>query len=115
MTIPWSLVDQTWDFADPAGSEIRFRDALTTEYDEASNDPRARRWVPSLLNNIGWTLHDRAEYQAALGIFETAVDWRISLGQRRESQIARWTVARVLRSLNRVDEALAIHNELARE
>lgn len=80
---------------------------------EASEDERAQRWRASLLNNLGWAYHDRGEYERALGHFERALSARQERGAQREVLIARWAVARCLRSLGRVEEALAEQRELS--
>jgi len=82
---------------------------------EASSDPKAGRWRGSLYNNIGWTYHDMARYDEALEHFRKGESWRREQGQARETRIATWSVARCLRSLGRVDEALALQYELAKE
>jgi tetratricopeptide (TPR) repeat protein len=79
---------------------------------EKSSSPRARRWLASLYNNIGWTYHDAGQYDEALDIFKKALDFRQQRGQEQESRIARWCIARTLRSLNRIPEALIILHEL---
>lgn len=77
-----------------------------------SKDERARKWRGSLLNNIGWTYHDIGRYQDALQRFEEAVTVREKDGEATRLRIARWAVARCLRSLKRYSEALAILKEL---
>jgi tetratricopeptide (TPR) repeat protein len=81
---------------------------------ESSDDPAARRWRASLLNNLGWDQHGVGEYDAALDYFERALAARLEQ-ESSPSQItvARWSVARALRSLGRFGEALAIQHELA--
>jgi tetratricopeptide (TPR) repeat protein len=73
---------------------------------ERSEDPRAQRWKGSLLNNIGWSYHELGRYEEALDTFESGLQWQESVGKEREARIAAWTVARTLRSLGRVEEAL---------
>jgi tetratricopeptide (TPR) repeat protein len=80
---------------------------------EASDDPAARRWLGSLLNNYGWDKHDAGAYAEALPIFERALAAREETGKEPELTIAKWTVARALRSLGRLDEALRIQDALA--
>lgn len=80
---------------------------------EASPDPRARGWLGSLLNNTAWTLHDLGEHQPALDLFLRAVDFRRAAGAPEPLRIAEWSVARCLRSLGRLDEALEIQRRLA--
>ncbi len=40
---------------------------------ERSSDPRVRRWLAPLTNNLAWALHDRGEYAEALATFERAL------------------------------------------
>jgi tetratricopeptide (TPR) repeat protein len=81
----------------------------------AADDPRARDWRASLLNNLGWTLFDRGDAKGALAIFEDALAARVAQGKVREIQIARWCIGRALRELGRYDEARAIQQALAAE
>ena len=82
---------------------------------EASENPKVRRWLGSLLNNLGWTYHDRKEYPRALEFFNRALAVREQNGQAKETRIARWAVARTFRSLGRIDDALAIQRDLLRQ
>ncbi|MEP7291680.1 MAG: tetratricopeptide repeat protein [Chloroflexota bacterium] len=82
---------------------------------ENSGDPRAERWRASLYNNIGWTYHDRGDYPHALDMFERALRLREEQGKPEPLRIARWSVARVLRSLQQWHAALAIQQALAAE
>lgn len=79
---------------------------------EQSSQPRARGWLGSLYNNLGWTLHDQGQHAEALDLFEKALAFRQEQGKARETRMAQWAVARALRSLGRVDEALAIQRDL---
>ncbi len=82
------------------------------ELAEKSADPRAKKWKGSLYNNMGWTLFESKKYDGALDMFQKALVWRQEQGQTTESRIARWCVAKTLRVLNRVEEALTIQREL---
>ena len=82
---------------------------------DAATDPRARRWRASLLNNLGWTYHDRGDFATALACWEKALAAREETGDASTIRFARWAVARGLRSLDRLDEAEAIQRTLARE
>ena len=79
---------------------------------EATDDQRAKKWPGSLHNNIGWTYHDDGKYETALHHFEQALVWREKQGNVGPIRIAQWSVARALRSLGRVDEALAKQQDL---
>lgn len=82
------------------------------EHAERSADPAARRWTASLRNNIGWWLHDRGRYDEALSMFEQVLHDRRAQDARGPLLIARWAVARCLRSLGRIDEALREQQQL---
>lgn len=77
-----------------------------------SADPKARRWTASLLNNIGWTHHSAGRFSEALAAFEKALEARLAQGQAEPTRIANWCVARCLRSLGKVEEALARFREI---
>ena len=82
---------------------------------ERSKNEKARGWLGSLYNNTGWSFHDAGEYASALAMFEKAEAWRRSRGSAEEVRIASWCVARALRSLNRLEEALSRQSELKGE
>ena len=79
---------------------------------EDSEDERARNWLGSLYNNIGWTYHDQGQYPIALKSFEKALEYRVRQGKRELIMVGRWCIGRCLRSMGRVDEALEIQREL---
>lgn len=82
---------------------------------ESSSQAKARGWLGSLYNNTGWSYHKLGEYESALEMFEKAEAARWSQGHGREIRIAQWCVARALRSLNRVQEALSKQMALKEE
>jgi tetratricopeptide (TPR) repeat protein len=81
----------------------------------ADDDPAARRWVPSLLNNLGMALRDAGDLAGALAAFEEALAVRRERGEHRETQIATWMVGWALRLLGRDDDALRIQTALQAE
>ena len=82
---------------------------------ESSADPRAKKWLASLYNNLAWTYHDKGEYGTALDLFEKALALREKRGEAGPTRIARWSVGRALRSLGRTEEALNIQERLLEE
>lgn len=82
---------------------------------DSSSEARARRWRGSLHNNLGWTYHDRGDFETALTHFQTARDCRREEGHADQLRIARWCVARCLRSLGRLEEALEMQVTLHAE
>lgn len=87
-------------------------DEEAMRYAEASPDPKARKWLGPLYNNLGWTYHDKGEYQKALELFEKSLAFRIEQKQPAETRIARWSVGRAKRSLGQLEEALKIQQAL---
>lgn len=85
------------------------------ELAEKSQDPKAQGWLGSLYNNLGWTYHDSQKYAEALVLFEKALAFRQSRGQATSTRIAKWCVARTLRSMQKLNEALKIQSELKSE
>ena len=82
---------------------------------EETSDTNCKGWLGSLYNNIGWTFHDLKEFDQALSYFQKGYDWRMEVGDKRGARIAKWTVGRCLRSLEKNDEALKLQNEIAAE
>ena len=80
-----------------------------------STQPAAKRWEPSLRNNIGYALHQLGRYDEALAEFRRAVVLREKSGDAAALRDARWMEAWTLRALKRVDEAIAIQTRLERE
>lgn len=73
---------------------------------ELSKDEKANKWLGSLYNNTAWTFHDMGNYDKALELFEKNVKWHEEKKSKKQLIIAKWSVARTLRSMNRIDEAL---------
>lgn len=82
---------------------------------QASSQPDARRWEPSVRNNVGYALHQLGRYDEALAQFREAVVLRERGTNAAATRVAYWMVAWTLRSLGRVDEALEIQLRLERE
>jgi tetratricopeptide (TPR) repeat protein len=82
---------------------------------ESSKQEKARGWLGSLYNNTGWSYHNLGRYAEALEIFEKAEAWQRSIGNVERIRIAQWCVARTLRSLGLVEEALSKQMSLKHE
>ena len=80
-----------------------------------STQPAAKRWEPSLRNNIGYALHELGRYDEALAEFRRAVVLREKSGDAAALRDARWMEAWTLRALKRVDDAIAIQTKLETE
>jgi tetratricopeptide (TPR) repeat protein len=88
---------------------------VAIEICEQSNEERTRGWLGSLYNNLGWTYHGQGNYQAALETFQKALEVRLQQNKPQEITIAKWCVARTLRSLKRYQEAVDIQRELEKK
>ena len=100
--------------AAPSNERLRWNlEALAVA--DASRDERARGWRASLLHNIGWTYHERGEYATAVDYWKNALAAREAGGDKAKIRIAKWTVARGLRSVGRLDEAEKIQRSLVVE
>ena len=82
---------------------------------EASTQPAGRAWEASIRHNLGLALHRQGRFDEALAQFERVLPLREQAGNVRGTRIARWMVAWTLRSLGRIDEALAIQSRLEAE
>jgi len=80
-----------------------------------SSHPKAHALIPAMLNNTAWDLHTLGRFAAALTFFEEAQAEWIARGQPEQIQIAKWSVARCLRSLGRYEVALSIQRALEAE
>jgi tetratricopeptide (TPR) repeat protein len=79
---------------------------------DSSTDDRAKRWAIALHNNRGWALHDDGHFDEALAEFELADAAAKAHGTQEQQHVAQWAIARCLRSLGRIPEALAIQEQL---
>jgi tetratricopeptide (TPR) repeat protein len=127
------LFEQAWNLGQQSGEDCLAVDAAhmmaivepadqaidwserAIAYAEKSKDEAARNWLGPLYNNLGWTYHDQREFEKALDIHQRALAWREEKGNMGPIRIARWSVARVLRSLGRVDEAIEMQQTLLQE
>jgi len=82
---------------------------------EKSEGAKARKWLASLYNNIGWAYHDKEDYPTALEHFEKALSCREAEKDIKKIPIAKWCIARCLRSLGKLNEALYIQESIKAE
>jgi len=87
----------------------------TVAYAKVSDDPVAQKWLGSLYNNLGWTYFDAGDHEKALKIFRQALVEREKQDNPENIRIAKWCIARVLRELGQVDDALDIQLHLLAE
>lgn len=79
---------------------------------EKSKEEKARNWLGSLYNNIGWTFHDMKKFSEALELFKKALTFRQEKGDASAIRVAKWAVARTHRSMGSLDEAIKMQKSL---
>lgn len=82
---------------------------------EESKVEKAKGWLGALYNNTAWNYHDNKEYEKALKLFEKNVELHTQKKSGFPLIIAKWSVARTLRSLDKIDEAIKMHFDLLKE
>ncbi len=104
MAVP--LFEQAAELADHLGEDFLAVDALhmlaiadtahavtwtrgALEYASGVQDPRTRRWMVALHNNLGWTLHDAGRCLEAKVEFQLAEQWAERVGTLRQRELAR--------------------------
>lgn len=84
--------------ADSGHQESWTRSAL--EYASAVDDPRTKRWMVSLHNNLGWALHEDGRRTEALVEFQLAEQWAERVGTPQQQLWAREAIAECERALS---------------
>jgi tetratricopeptide (TPR) repeat protein len=82
---------------------------------ESSSDARARGWMASLCNNIGWTYFDAGDSATALTYWKRALPLREAQGNPDNIRLAKWAIARGLRATGKLDDAEKIQLALVAE
>lgn len=98
-----------------SGEDTAVWNRMALEYAETCGDPDAERWLGSLYNNMGWDAHERRDYAEALRLHERCWAWHRERHTGSGERIAKWSVAKQLRFLGRVSEALEMCEELLAE
>jgi tetratricopeptide (TPR) repeat protein len=86
--------------ADSAHAELWTRSAL--EYASTAHEPRTKRWMVPLHNNLGRTLHEAGRLTEALVEFQLAEQWAERVGTPAQQQYAR-------EAIEECEQALAAH------
>lgn len=97
------------------GDEVLKWNLIALDYAEQSDQPKGRKWLASLYNNIGWTHHAGGDYDKAMDCFEKALVEQRKKGDVKLINIARWCIARCQRSQGKIEQALAQQREFEKE
>ena len=79
---------------------------------ENSAEEKARKWMGSLYNNIGWTYFEQRQFEESLLMFEKAREFQERQGDPTKIMIAKWCVAKNLRMMDHTEEALEMQRDL---
>ncbi|KAJ3324356.1 hypothetical protein HDU76_013436 [Blyttiomyces sp. JEL0837] len=104
---------------DPSPEERLRKTEAALQIASKSSNVSTQRWQGPLYNNMGWNHFDDHRYEEALECFRAGLEYRVQARSKangkpeRESMdkgihIAKWTVARTLRALEKFDEALEV-------
>ena len=102
-------------FVDTAPADQIAWDRRALALAEASDQPAARRWEAPLRNNLGYALREAGQLEESLLQLRRALVLREAAGDADAIRSARWMVARTLRALGRLDEALDLQLQLERD
>lgn len=81
----------------------------------ASSQSDAKKWEASILNNIGYALHQLGRFDEALSTLKQVLVIRERGTNAEAIRVAHWMIAWTLRAIGRMDEALAIQLRLEQE
>lgn len=82
---------------------------------EETPDPRARAWLGALYNNLAQNYIEAKRFPEALAAFQQCRHHGEARGDAIVVRGAKWGIGRALRSLDRLDEALALQLAVLRE
>lgn len=82
------------------------------EVAEASSQKIAKRWLPHLYISLGWKWHELRQFELALAAFEKVAPLPNDTVSPRANFIAKWSIGRVLRSMNHAEKALDLQTKL---
>ncbi|MBS1619741.1 MAG: tetratricopeptide repeat protein, partial [Bacteroidetes bacterium] len=57
----------------------------------------------------------KKDFGTALGIFRKGLDWQLAKNRPKQASIAKWSVARTLRAMGKMEDALDLQLELEQE
>jgi len=82
---------------------------------ENSPMPKTKKSLGNLYASLAWKLYDLRQYEKALEVFQKALRHLKANGTPREAFVAQWSIGKVLRTLGKTEEALAIQKVLVSE
>ena len=83
----------------------------------AENSPqqKAKRLLGSLYTSFAWKLYDLRQFEKSLETFQKSLSHLKIHGTEREIFVAKWSAGKVLRAMNKTEDALVIQKALLSE
>jgi len=82
---------------------------------QATNDEKLKGWVGVFLNNSGWDLFEAKRLNEALNMFKRCEEFHKSAGNKKNQDIAQWSIAKTYRYLGELEKSLKIQESLLSE
>jgi tetratricopeptide (TPR) repeat protein len=82
---------------------------------EDSPNKKTKSWLGGLYTTLGWQCFELRQYDKALLAFQKSLGHLRNSGTPREIFLARWSAGKVLRMMDRLDDALDIQRALEKE
>jgi tetratricopeptide (TPR) repeat protein len=83
---------------------------------DTSPHPKAKQWQGAIFATLGWLQFDVRQFEGALEYFKKSLSsLRASGAQGKRLIVGKWAVARTLRALGRLEEALDMQKDLLAE
>ena len=82
---------------------------------EQSSDTSVKGWIGVFHNNMGWAFFEAKRYAEALEQFQTCWNFHQERQNKESLSIAKWSYAKTLRLLGKIDASLKIQLELLEE
>ena len=82
---------------------------------ENSDNERAKGWLGSLYNNLGWTYFGLKDFDRTLELFQKGYHHHKEKKNKEKELIAKWTIARTYREIKQTEKALEMQLEIRQE
>jgi len=82
---------------------------------EASVQQKVKRSLGGLYASFGWHLYDLRQFEKSLEVFQKSLSHLTIYGNEREIFVAKWATGKVLRAMNKTEDALVIQKALLDE
>ena len=85
------------------------------EIAQKSSNDQVKRWIGVFYNNTGWDLFESNRYDEALEKFIYCRAFHKDMSNKKNEDIARWSIAKTYRYLGKLEDSLKIQEDLLAE